>query len=447
MTTITRAVLLMGFERIRGIATGLLLFDHLQQRGRKGRLADVLTTSFFSGMLGRTLAEISGFADSEETFISSLFHRLGRILVAFYLPAEYAAIEARGEAGTNENAVLEVLGTSFQALGVAIAAELRLPAKLVQALVPVKGDNAPAEPGPSERLGCLATLANDITDVLASSETGPDKRAEIERLLASYAPFFEIDGPVDDLIALALRRLRESSATFNLDLPGSRFVAGLAEWAATPGAAAPTHTGAVAETSSAGALVSEVENGTDASGTELPETVLTRGLHEITSLLVDDSAVDDVLRVTLETIYRALGVGATRVFFLLKDPAAPVAHFRFGFGQAAAEMRAWFDVPIHGSEDLFSLAFTQHKDIVVRDPNAPEVLRALPEWYTGRGVDDRYLVLLPLVVDQRSVGLFYVDGDRERLGVLTPPVVNYLKVLRGQAVLAIRQKASRPGRR
>jgi hypothetical protein len=62
-------------------------------------------------------------------------------------------------------------------------------------------------------------------------------------------------------------------------------------------------------------------------------------------------------------------------------------------------------------------------------------------------VPDRYIVLLPLVVDQRSVGLFYVDGDKSGLAALTPAVVNYLKVLRGQAVLAIRQKASRPGGR
>ena len=50
--------------------------------------------------------------------------------------------------------------------------------------------------------------------------------------------------------------------------------------------------------------------------------MLTRGLHEITSLLVTEFTLDDVLRVILETIYRALGVGRTRAFFLLKDPTA-----------------------------------------------------------------------------------------------------------------------------
>jgi len=63
----------------------------------------------------------------------------------------------------------------------------------------------------------------------------------------------------------------------------------------------------------------------------------------------------------METIYRALGVGKTRVFFLLKDPSTSVAWFRFGFGQSAGEMKPWFEIPIRGAEDLFSLSFTHQK--------------------------------------------------------------------------------------
>jgi len=48
----------------------------------------------------------------------------------------------------------------------------------------------------------------------------------------------------------------------------------------------------------------------------------------------------------------------------------------------------------------------------------------------------------------KSVGLFYVDGEKAGLAALTPAVLNYLEVLRGQAILAIRQKAGRAsGRR
>ena len=53
-------------------------------------------------------------------------------------------------------------------------------------------------------------------------------------------------------------------------------------------------------------------------------------------------------------------------------------------------------------------------------------------------------MLLPLVVNQRAVGLFYVDGQKADMARLTSAVINDIKILRGHAVLAICQKAARP---
>jgi hypothetical protein len=54
------------------------------------------------------------------------------------------------------------------------------------------------------------------------------------------------------------------------------------------------------------------------------------------------------------------------------------------------------------------------------------------------------VVLLPLLVEQKALGFFYIDGDAANARLLTPALLNYLKVLRGQAVVAIRQKSARP---
>ena len=64
----------------------------------------------------------------------------------------------------------------------------------------------------------------------------------------------------------------------------------------------------------------------------------------------------------------------------------------------------------------------------------------LSDWYRQLLVARRYVVLFPLVVDQKPLGLFYVDGDASGAHILTPPVLNYHTVLRGQAVVAIHKK-------
>ena len=50
------------------------------------------------------------------------------------------------------------------------------------------------------------------------------------------------------------------------------------------------------------------------------------------------------------------------------------------------------------------------------------------------------MILLPLTVEERSVGLFYIDGEKHTGALLTPHIINYLKLLRGQVVLAIKRR-------
>ena len=79
--------------------------------------------------------------------------------------------------------------------------------------------------------------------------------------------------------------------------------------------------------------------------------------------------------------------------------------------------------------------------------SAADVVALLPDWYRPLLSSRRYVVLLPLVVDQKPLGLFYIDGDPSAANLLTPAVLNYLKVLRGQAIIAIHQKSVQSRRR
>ena len=248
---------------------------------------------------------------------------------------------------------------------------------------------------------------------------------------------------MDALIVGAETELHEHSKTFRLDLDGSTFASGLSEFKAD--AAVSASVAHISSMSDAGGLVDM--NQPDLPAEEVPEAVLTQGLHEITSLLVTEFTLDDVLRVILETIYRALGVGRTRAFFLLKDAALPKARFRFGMGQSAADMRTWMEVPLKGTQDLFVLAMNQARDLVIKDLASAELAPLVPDWYRPTTQERRYAVLLPLVVNQKGVGLFYVDGDDAGARLLTPPVLNSLKVLRSQAVLAIHQSSLRAAAR
>lgn len=442
VTTVSRAVLLMGFDRVRAVASGLMLFEHLKAQVRTPALFDALHMSFYSAAFGRLAAEQTRFVDKEEAFISALFHNLGRTLAALYLPAEVAAIKAQDE-GHQLAATLRILGMSYTSIGVAVARALNLPESLLQSMTRVQGSQAHASMTNEERLGCLSTLSNGIADILATGTDPRAKRKSIDRLVRSYDPHFAaLDaGVLDRLIATAERELHEHARTFSLDLDSSAFAQGLREWKTDAHLDLPAQ---IAIESPSNGLVTPDDGVTAA---DMPQMVLMQGMHEVTSLLVTDHTLDDVLRVILETIYRAMGVVRTRAFFLLKDPAAPKARFRFGMGQSPADVRTWAEVPLRGAQDLFGLAVNQARDLVLKDLMAPSLEPLLPDWYRPSMAGRRYAVLLPLVVNQKGVGLFYLDGDAAGARLLSPPVLNGLKLLRSQAALAIHQSTLRSSRK
>jgi hypothetical protein len=424
---------------------GLMLFERLQAEAKTPALLDALNMSFYSAILGRGIAEQTGLADKEETFITALFHNLGRTLVALYLPAESKAIRAETDQ-QQDAAVLKVLGMSYSSIGVAVARALNLPERLLQSMNRITGSQSHASMTDEEKLGALATLSNGVADALATSASPKLKKQAIDRLVKSYgAQFGALDSKtMDTLIAGAETELHEHSKMFKLPLEGSSFAAGLSEFKSDAVVSASVEK--ISSVSAAGGLVDV--GMADLPTEEMPpEALLTQGLHEVTSLLVTEFTLDDVLRVILETIYRALGVARTRAFFMLKDAALPKARFRFGMGQSAADMRTWMEVPLKGTQDLFVLALNQARDLVIKDLRSAELDPLIPDWYRPTTLERRYAVLLPLVVNQRSVGLFYVDGDETGAPLLTPTVINNLKVLRSQAVLAIHQSTLRSAAR
>jgi HD-like signal output (HDOD) protein len=444
VTTISRAVLLLGFERARTVAAALILIEHLQSQAKSPELMDALTRSFYSATLGRAIADRTGFVDPEEAFIAALFHNLGRIVVALHLRDEMDAIQKASAVVDSDRAANHDPGLSYAGVGIAVANALNLPRRLAKSMTCVPGARMHDSMSDEEKLGGLATLTNSITDTLASDAVGSDKRAEIVRLVHSYGSHLSaLDGSIDGLVAKAIIDLKALSKAFGLAAPNSALVMGLGERRiASLGSSEKKR----ADTGSAAGRLIEVADA-DLHAGELPEATLTRGLHEITGLLIGEYTLDDVLRVILETMYRALGVGRTRAFFLLKDLTAPLVRYRFGLGVSPTEVRAWQEVSLGRGDDIFSLALGRQKDLVIKDSTAPEVAPFLRDWHRRLLVSPRFVVLLPLVVDQRALGLFYVDGDQSGASLLTSPVLNYLKVLRGQAVIAIHQKSLQFGSR
>src|SRR5690606_3127642 len=88
ISTISRAVVVLGFDAVRNIAITVLLFEHLQNKSNASQLQEEFLRACLAGLFARELAQRLRLRDGEQSYICAVFHNLGRLLCQFYFPEE-----------------------------------------------------------------------------------------------------------------------------------------------------------------------------------------------------------------------------------------------------------------------------------------------------------------------------------------------------------------------
>ena len=120
--TISRAIVLIGFDNVRQIGLSVSLIDGLLARSSREQLAELLAQSFHAAVQARNIAGYVLSRSDEEVFIAALLHNVGEL--AFWGCAGEAADElaaALAQPGVDaDEVVMDLLGTSFRQLSLAL---------------------------------------------------------------------------------------------------------------------------------------------------------------------------------------------------------------------------------------------------------------------------------------------------------------------------------------
>jgi hypothetical protein len=172
-----------------------------------------------------------------------------------------------------------------------------------------------------------------------------------------------------------------------------------------------------------------------------PSEVLTAGIQDITHTLAQESfQLNQVLRMILETIYRALGF--RNVVFALRDPRSGTLTGRFGLGEDVQTLVSQFAVPLGDgrapAQDLLAAVCQKGSDMLIADAAAAQVAKRLPPWLQ-RTEQARTFLLLPLVMKGATFALIYADRAQAGSIAAGEKELSLLRTLRSQAVMAFRQ--------
>jgi len=450
VSTVSRAVSILGFQKVRAAALSLMLFEHLQNKTQAADLKDQVSASYFSGVLSRELATTLGLRNAEEAFICAMFHRLGKLLATFYLHEESADVArlARAENLDEDEAAEQVLGLSYTALGLGVAEKWNFPARILGSMrVPPAGAPVPAPVNDEQRMCALAGLATRMADAVRLP-AGGQRDAALANIANKYGNALNINArQMATVLKQSARTFVAEAASLDLRIGSGDFVQKLKQM---DGASLPEHdAGESAADRAAGAAMDETvlntrppdvaRRGGAAAPSASREGMLAAGISDITNTLAGQYDLNDVLRIILETMFRAIGF--TRVLLCTNDPRSNTLKSRFGFGEDIDGLvKRGFAIPLTGSRDVFYAALSKGVDICIEDLEAEKIRAYVPDWYRA-AVSARGFILFPVMVNKKPLALIYADGKESATLRLADSELSLLKTLRNQAILAIRQKS------
>ncbi len=444
ITTVSRAVVVLGFEQVSMAATSLMLFDQLKNKNQKEILRESAVSSFMSGVIAKDLAENIGLETNEEAFICAMLHNLGKHLVLFYFEEEHSQItNLMAQKGITEDiAAKSALGMTYEELGTGIANTWKFPKKIVNSMLSLSKGKIDYPKTEDEKLRHLSDFSNELCSIINSPDD-EESRNELLKLLKRFQKSIPLNTKqIGALLESAREKVGEYSEIFNVNLKKSTLIRQIenfskAQHIEIPKLLKPEEKIDHPDESDLGYFddVSLPESFNDTGEVRDPQSILINGIQDITNTLLENFKFNDVLAMILETMYR--GFTFNRVLFSILNSRRMEMRGSLGLGKDIARIVEDFRFKIYKNPDVFNFAVLQARDIGVFDSMDERFRKRIPQWYI-ENISAPAFVLYPLVVNKKVVGLFY--ADREQSGtVLSGNQVNYMKTLCNQAVLAIKQ--------
>ncbi|HEX5356980.1 MAG TPA: HDOD domain-containing protein [Aquabacterium sp.] len=451
ISTVSRAVALIGAGGVRNMALSLMLLDHMQDKAHAQQLKVEFLRTVMAGTLASELSRTS--KEAEDAYLGALFRNLGRMLVSYYLPddAEQIRLIMAGKDGeppmTEVQAAQKVLGVPLDKLADKVGKMWGLPdglrACMAQPSGTVPKQSLAARP---ERVWWMASLANAAADGMLEVEPG-QLGDLLTDLSTTYAKALDLSPhALQDAASRARKRLTELTHALNMSVPTQSPADKLLDhyYVDAPNAAQTGGPSAqdlgLELTSADGALAVEMP---------LPEqevaNVLTNGIQDITNTLLESFKLNDVLHMILETMLRALN--CRRVIFCLRDPKTGALLGRMGIGEQVDIVKSAFRIPLvlpaGTTPDLFSIVCLKNADMLIADAAAPTIVGRLPTWFRDQ-VQAPTFLLLPLVMKRKGqpdivLGMIYADKGKANSLQVNEKELSLLRTLRNQAVMAFKQ--------
>lgn len=440
ITSVTKAIFLLGFNSVKTCALAMLLVDGISGKHVEHVRAELAQT-LAASMISRELAEQSYFSDAEEIVVVALFKNLGRLLLAAYDHTLYQRMMVLIQQGTHTpwQASMQVLGFNLDTLTETILEEWNIPASIIRALKNRPAGTLRAAKNKQEWMQQTAEFSGKATPLILAA-TGLEDSEFKDQLLRRFGKALNLD--TFKLNQLILNATEETHALLmNTDLIS-----------ADKSRKISTRTmrtefdNSVEDDSLRELIFDKNENDSPQITQRYPSgkphnasTLLLTGIQDAAEIMASGKyKLDDLIMLVLETYYNSLGFRF--ITLCLRDPKMNQFRARSSLGKNSQVYQRAFSFPAVPSNDLFHRALEKNADLLISEAFTLKIRKLIPQWHKDLLPDTRSFMVLPLVANQKPIGLFYADRELDAPEGITSEETRLIKTLKGQVLTAFNSR-------
>nr|WP_307727957.1 HDOD domain-containing protein [Massilia terrae] len=399
--TVSKAVLVLGTDTIGHLALGLKLVEELgRTRPDSGEAHAEMEKAVLAGMVAHKVATGQALPDPEAAVVCALLHSLGRMMVTWYLPERWSALQRQASESNEDAAALAELGLSLEAIGRSVAEHWGLPQNLVAAMRSVPPAARAGKLVQEDWLAAIGTMSARCAHALWNDDAAG--AAQLRELATAYGPML---GLAPDKV---LRAVAEAQSEARMELS----VAPLAR-----------------------PLRQREQAAARASRRAAGNRVMMAGRAELREALAQGDP-SRALELAVEAMHR--GLDCSRSLYFLHQRQEALYVVRMGLGAGVDEVAPRLRFGDGYEPTVFHAALRSGQPVFIDHPADPPFAPRLPAWWKATLADAQSFVIAPLCVRGEAMGFLYGDwtGANEPLkpGAVELGLINDL---RGQLAQAL----------
>lgn len=401
-TTVSQAVIILGFNGIRRLALGMSVYDMFKSSSGQPGLQDLWSHSLTVAITARLLAARTGYHPVEEAFVAGLVHDIGRAVLARCDPELYGRLIAEtSDSQLLRNRERELFGMSHAMAGKRLAHRWALPAALEEVIGNHHALETPALAAASP-LTKIVAGANQFAHVLMSNP----EREQLQRAMEEINAAFGLNVlQVQEIYNSIWREYAELAHAF--DIPDNAW---------------------------------DPRGGAGAFRPDIDRDELLARLQGIAAAMVAPDAAGRLPGIILDGIFAAVAV--ERLFLLALEADGRTLACRASRGAATLAQEQGFRVTLGVDDGVTARTVLERKPFHVPDVEAPG---------TGRYLNAKLVALLgtrgfatiPLLYRGEPVGVLWFDNPTSRRP-LTDPLREAVGTFANSLALALGPLALQP---